>query len=131
MRGANRIRHLICDSGRWRHVIISRSIGLGLLALAVACDGGLVLARYELSRDQVLRRAHGRCSRLPIESWPSDNRGASTDGVGFIVRRDEANIPTCFHEQPPISLYGQNRAARDEVGNVGEDFFEDQWGPLH
>jgi tetratricopeptide (TPR) repeat protein len=52
MRGVKRIRPLICHPGRWHHSITSRSNGLGLLALALACGGGLVLARCQLSRDQ-------------------------------------------------------------------------------
>jgi hypothetical protein len=52
MRGVKRIRPLICHPGRWHHATTSRSNGLGLLALALACGGGLVLARCELSRDQ-------------------------------------------------------------------------------
>src|ERR1700730_4685009 len=63
MRGVKRIRPLICHPGRWHHSITSRSNGFGLLALVLACGGGLVLARCELSRDQA--RLNGALAAVP------------------------------------------------------------------
>jgi tetratricopeptide (TPR) repeat protein len=54
MREVKRIRRFICSSGRCPHVISNRTVGVGFLALVLVCNGCLLLARYELSRDQAL-----------------------------------------------------------------------------